>query len=469
MGRVLLVSLDGACWEALSLMLPHMPALRRLVERHGGRELRSTIPPTTAPAWATIQTGMNPGKHGIIDFLRYSREKGSTSLVSSAGIRGRTLWDVLTGSGKKVITVNVPLSYPPPRQRGRVTVGCMLSPRVSPEMVYPGEVYPVLRRNAYRILPGFIGRGVAVGVERFVDECIEVEESRFAVAEELMEAYEWDVMAVHNQCMDALQHCFYHLLLGSQEGRAELARFYAASDRLLERVVKRAGKVSLLGVFSDHGFTLAERYINLNLWLRRRGYLVERGSAASGLMLLLRRMDVLRLRNRLLSRVFRNSLPFVKLRTEMSLSKIDTRRSRAYIPLGATFGCIYTGGNGELRERLRRELEGIADPETGRRVIRRVYLREEVYRGERAHELPELVAEPAPGYAFGPQLLGEGRFIRRARHGTELSGAHALTGVLVLTSKVAKEAPALEDLAPTVLRALGVEAPGWMDGRPLQE
>ncbi len=472
MGRVLLLSLDGACREALSLMLPRMPALRKLIEKHGLHGLRSTVPPTTAPAWASIQTGMNPGKHGIIDFLSYSRADGRTSLVNSLAIRGRSMWEAITASGMRVITVNVPLSYPPARDRRRVTVGCMLSPKVSPDMVYPAEIYPVLRRNSYTILPGFIGRGIAVGLERFVDECIRVEESRFAVAEELMEAYDWDVAAVHNQCLDALQHCFYHLLLGgTEEEREELGRFYAAADRLIERLIRRAGRVSMLAVFSDHGFTLAERYINLNLWLKRRGYLKEKNSGlAYRLALLLRRMDVLRLRNLLLSRLFRNSLPFVKLRTELSLSRIDTHRSRAFIPVGATFGCIYLGGGSEagLRERLKRELEGITDPASGRRVIARVYLREEVYRGEHAPGLPELVAEPAEGYAFGPQLLGEGRFIRAARHGTELSGAHAMQGVLVMNTKLIASEPELLDIAPSVLAALNLQVPEWMEGRVLQ-
>ncbi|NOZ83105.1 MAG: hypothetical protein GXN98_04760, partial [Euryarchaeota archaeon] len=102
------------------------------------------------------------------------------------------------------------------------------------------------------------------------------------------------------------------------------------------------------------------------------------------------------------------------------------------------------------------------------RVLARVYLREEVYAGERAHELPELVAEPADGYALAPQLLGESRFVRAARHGTELSGAHAMQGVLVLSTGVKKPEPQLQDIAPSVLASLSMRVPEWMDGRPLQ-
>ena len=46
--------------------LPHLAALR---ERGCFKPLGTTVPPISPVAWSTFQTGVNPGKHNIFDFL----------------------------------------------------------------------------------------------------------------------------------------------------------------------------------------------------------------------------------------------------------------------------------------------------------------------------------------------------------------------------------------------------------------
>jgi bisphosphoglycerate-independent phosphoglycerate mutase (AlkP superfamily) len=41
-------------------------------------------------------------------------------------------------------------------------------------------------------------------------------------------------------------------------------------------------------------------------------------------------------------------------------------------------------------------------------------------------------------------------------------------GVLFSNMKVDTENPGIEDMAPTALSLFGIEAPAWMEGRPLQ-
>ena len=89
-----------------------MPTLRGLLARGSGAVLRSTMPPTSGPAWTSFATGMNPGRTGVYDFL-YRRPGSYVFPPVNASMRsGRSLWRLLSDSGLKVGVVNVPISYP---------------------------------------------------------------------------------------------------------------------------------------------------------------------------------------------------------------------------------------------------------------------------------------------------------------------------------------------------------------------
>ncbi|RLE47527.1 MAG: hypothetical protein DRJ18_03130 [Candidatus Methanomethylicota archaeon] len=69
--RVIVIGLDGATWKLIKPWAEEgkLQTLKRLMEEGAYGELKSTIPPITAAAWASLLTGKNPGKTGIYDFL----------------------------------------------------------------------------------------------------------------------------------------------------------------------------------------------------------------------------------------------------------------------------------------------------------------------------------------------------------------------------------------------------------------
>src|SRR5262249_16482210 len=71
--RVLIIGLDGATFDVLDPMIDRglMPNLKRLVAEGSAGPLESTKPPIPPAAWTTFMTGKGPGRHGIVDFLRY--------------------------------------------------------------------------------------------------------------------------------------------------------------------------------------------------------------------------------------------------------------------------------------------------------------------------------------------------------------------------------------------------------------
>ena len=68
--KVLIIGIDGGTFDIIKPLVNagKLPAMGRMIREGCHGILRSTIPPVTAPAWASFLTGKNPGKHGAYDF-----------------------------------------------------------------------------------------------------------------------------------------------------------------------------------------------------------------------------------------------------------------------------------------------------------------------------------------------------------------------------------------------------------------
>ncbi len=132
----------------------------------------------------------------------------------------------------------------------------------------------------------------------------------------------------------------------------------------------RAG--TRLLVVSDHGFTHFHTKANLNCWLIERGYLSQ-----------------------------------AKVDGSRDLSNVDWSSSRAYaIGLNSLYlnlqgregqGALPLAELESFRRQLAGDLESWQD-ESGRRVVQRVYMREEAFNGGYLSQAPDLVVGYAPGF-----------------------------------------------------------------------
>jgi predicted AlkP superfamily phosphohydrolase/phosphomutase len=114
--------------------MPHLAALQR---RGGLSRVATTTPAQTPVAWSTFATGLNPGGHGIFDFLRrdpatylpdlalnrYERKNAFSPPKAVNGRKGRAIWDVLTDAGIPSTVIRCPCTYPAEPIRGRLLAG----------------------------------------------------------------------------------------------------------------------------------------------------------------------------------------------------------------------------------------------------------------------------------------------------------------------------------------------------------
>ena len=87
--KVLVIGLDGATWDLLKPWADEgkLPTIKKLMDGGVWGELQSTVPFLTPPAWTSLFTGVNPGKHNIYDFLTRDKQTYLPKL-SSVDIRG---------------------------------------------------------------------------------------------------------------------------------------------------------------------------------------------------------------------------------------------------------------------------------------------------------------------------------------------------------------------------------------------
>jgi predicted AlkP superfamily phosphohydrolase/phosphomutase len=137
--RLILLGIDGLDPGIMGRMLAQgrLPNLARLREMGGFRRLRTTTPPQSPVAWATLITGRNPGVHGIYDFIHrdprtyqlmpsiaqtappeYTLPLASWKIpLSDSRVdllrRGEAFWEALEAAGVPCRIHQVPSNFPP--------------------------------------------------------------------------------------------------------------------------------------------------------------------------------------------------------------------------------------------------------------------------------------------------------------------------------------------------------------------
>jgi predicted AlkP superfamily phosphohydrolase/phosphomutase len=513
--RVLIIGLDGATFNLIRPWAEqgYLPNLRKLMGQGAWGELQSTIQPITAPAWTTMITGVNQGKHGLYDFVRRKADSYAMEVTNATHVYAPTLFDIASRQEKRVIAINVPYTFPP-RPINGICIGGPFAPVVSPEMVYPQEFFKRLKEIApdYFILPDYDAthpHPMAEYARRLKKEV----ELREKVSLALMESEEWDLFMVVMMATDEVQHAFWHCM-EAEPGAASFAyhnvirEIYQRADeaigRLLEKASKNHEQPTYALITSDHGFGRLKYMINLNRWLAEKGFMAFQpmeknrlGSIKSKTVKRLatayRRYLPSKVRAILRKRMGNQNFERMKGEIESALftSGVDWQSTQAYA-LGAG-GNLYINLRGrepqgivepgkeyeKLRSEVIQALKELKDPESGETLVERTYRREELYQGAYVERAPDLIIQWRD-YAY----WGRGRYDSQAPvfEGNKkldfteipLSGTHRPEGILIasgpgIEAGMHLKGSSILDIAPTALGLLGIPGHQAMDGHFLQE
>jgi len=507
--QVIVIGLDGA---TLNLIEPwvkagYLPTLARLMEQGGYSRLMSVQPVVSAAAWPTFMTGMNPGNHGVYDFVYRDPESYQLRPVTRFNIDSPSLWHTLSQQDKRVCVLNVPITYPPEKVNG-IMVSGLGTPDFA-TFTHPPEIGEELLQNGYQInRKVYKHRG---NEENFLEDTYRITDSVTAASLSLLAKEPWDFFMVVYRDTDELSHGFWHHmdsthpehdpLLAEKYGDAILD-YYRYLDRQCAELIEAAGSDMTIFIVSDHGFGPFYKDVYLNEWLRQRGYLVNKGLSTSRTIstrLGITRSNISKILRatglgyveRLIKNVLGNRIEILPRTAWTDFSNgIDWPKTKAYsfgyqgqIYLNQAGrepdGIVEAGRESEtLLQKLINELQQLRDPDDGQLVVDKITRGDKLYSGNHAKQGPDLVITMR-NYAYMTRLGHEldnkpGEIFSPSRW--QESGGHQLDGVLIAAGPGIKpESSAmpqtwLGDIAPTIVHLLQCSADNCkMDGRILEE
>ncbi len=441
----------------------------------------------TPVAWTSFSTGCTPPVHGIHEFYHLDPNDRSIRPNHAGRVRVPTLWQIFDADDRAVISLGLPMTYPPPRVRGLVVAGSDA----------PGREWAFAQcsdfgREVFAHVPDYTHKIVWKSRPRRLDDLRSTSARNRAVFRAQVDVAlradarcpEWSAMMVHFHNLDGLQHRVWPYLDVDDTGIRQpdwndeavscLRALDEAAGRLMDLASSRDAAIIAL---SDHGFGPCRQLVNVNGLLRRAG--LQRGLAYGTRF----RYRAHRLADRLQRWRARRQPGGTGRRLPRSVEGslgCDWKHTIAFAPFGQLSGCIFlnpsTVPDESTADRHRRELIELClssrDPDNGAPLFADAFDVADRYDLDPAAEgLPDVLALSADGYQAQAKWNPFHTSLIRPEPG--LPGTHYAEGILAIDGPDVQPggqlAADLHDVAPTALAMLGLAVPDHMEGRVLHE
>ncbi|MFW6448512.1 MAG: alkaline phosphatase family protein [Halobacteriota archaeon] len=423
-GRVALLGLDGVPHSLLTAHPDRFEHVADIVETGAAAPIRSVVPPESSAAWASISAGVNPGETGVYGLVDRETASYGTHVTASGDVQVPRMWDRVTAADRQATVLNVPATYPPPRNLQRMVSG-FLAPDIE-RAVYPEGLASTLRRLGYVIdVDATLGR--EGDLEAFLEAAYDTLDARFEAFAHFIDIDDWDLFVGVFMTPDRVNHFLWDQYLQDGPLRDDFLAFYEQLDTYLGALRARLPDDVALFLVSDHGFGPLRYEVDANAWLRQRGWLEYGDSEPAALADI---ADGSRAYSLAPGRFYLN---------------LAGREPRGAVPDEE-----YEVVRSNLAEELRDWTGPDGDP-----VVEEVHLREEHYRGAHLDLAPDLVALSAPGYDLTARFGGDRSVFRQSSR----SGTHRGDDALFAVDRgdVDLDDVGPYDVAPTVLDYLEIE------------
>ncbi len=501
--RSMVIGLDGATWKLLDGFIERgiLPNLGRLKAEGTHGPLWSVVPPMTATAWTSFQTGKGPGKHGIYDWTEPVEGTYLYRPIDSTRVQSRTLFEILSERGGRVASVNLPLTYPARPVNG-VAVGDMLTPgKDAPGFTYPPDFAEELARRVPDYVIDTHNTDSEDDLLPFLGRLRAMIEGKGRLNAHLLAQEAWDVYCCVWVEMDRMQHCVWHILDRSHPAHdpALAARYeepildvYRALDAQIGAMLDARPDDCNVFFISDHGFGPCRYKVFLNTWLAQEGFLVfKERDGGHGTRARLNQvrgvLDRAGLDTRKIIGLARRfggdaALKFGGDKLSRFATEIDWERTQAYchgtnaIRLNLAGreprGSVTPAQADEVLRRLEERLRLLRDPQ-GTRIITGVARRDDLYDGPEVGLAADLLITHHDDSVWFYYSEGKVPDVIFEPSGWS-SGNHEPDGLFLGWGPDFKAGARIEDanivdILPTMFATMGLAIPDDVDGRVLHD
>ena len=287
--KLLVVGWDGGDWEIIDGLIEQgkLPNLKRLIDDGVRAKLLSISPMLSPVIWTSMATGVEPGRHGILDFIVADPTDGTTQPVTSAQRQVPTVWEMLSRSGVQSGVVGWWASWPADPLRGYLVsdriayqlFGFESDPDRAEGKTWPPELYEEIRpwlvspeaiewTTVQPYLAGERTRPADFNAEEtaMLDQfrtLLASGQTYLRIATELGQRFSPQLEVVYFEGTDTAAHLFMPFRKpalpgvaadGIESFHAIVDRYYETADRYLGELLADRDESWTVMVVSDHGF-----------------------------------------------------------------------------------------------------------------------------------------------------------------------------------------------------------------------
>jgi len=495
--KVLVIGLDGADWRVLEQLIEKgwMPGFQSLLSQGVKAVLRSTIPTQSYTAWTSFMTGKNPGKHGIYDFLTIDRKTYKYIPNDFHSIKTEVFFNIISRKGGKVGLIGIPMTYPPPLVNGFLIAG-MFTPNPEATYTYPSSLREEINKNVNGFPMNVIRWNLLENEEdRLFEEAIIYTKQRVKVAKYLMTTKSWDFFMFVFTSLDRLQHAFLHLfdqthpLFNKQKYekyKAKIEEYVTLLDMSITDLIKLAGKNAITFIISDHGFQWVTHYFDLNQFLEKEGllkfYRPRIKNFITSVKQIYKEFQAYYYNTAIDDFVFCQKINPIKIlfkisKNKKNINRINWNHTVAYCHTSQgisinlqgreKLGIVPEYKKVKLLEQIKVSLTKLSHPLTKKPIVKKFFLKEEIFKGDYLKDAPDLLFLPLIG-------VTKRGYMRNFQRLPWKTGEHDLEGIFLgIGENIRKNCQikplSIMDIAPTILYVMGYEIPVDMDGKVISD
>lgn len=494
MGKVLILGIDGMDTLLISKYKDLMPNTMKIQKEGKQLHLETVFPPDSDTSWASIYTGLNPAKHGVLQFIDALEKthKYLSEEIDNSTVKEKTYWDIAGENGKKVCILLPHIGYPVWPVNG-VMVG--RSSKKEHVMTYPPEMEHETDLTRLNTIKKFPGR------KKFTDEYVNshkklVEDSMdFGI--DMYQKEEWDLFFLYSSALDVVPHFFWNscdendpTYMGDNPHKNLIQDLYAIHDEYIGKYLELADEDTTIIIHSDHGHGMRPvKILNINEILKENQLLFPKeGNYKASIRIL----D--KIKYKMLDFVGKNDLENIaaKLMRTFPMARkmyisppsIDWDKTLAYTCDLSGIKAYSYGGikinqsnveNEKVFEKICKdiisELKSVVDPDTGKKVVKWALKKEELYEGEFLWKYPDILFQLDEDYGAG-WGINEPLFTESPSHDIN-PGSHKGESAVFMMYNAPKIIDSgnlsLMDIAPTILDILDIKEIQNFDGASIIE